>query len=217
MRRKFRYLLIPAQLFVTGACTPYTVASTARTVPQGERARTTVFYLVPGGAQSAGDSSSASMPGFDLEQRFGLDDRSDIGIRIPTISGAIVTYKRRLTGIVDRDAGGTAIMLGAGFVNGGQHAHGEVTLITSGREGGQITPYGGFRALQVLPLSSIAVSDSPTIGGFGGMRIGRPDAGVSLELGVFYDRSALKLRRGDVVIVPAINVHGSSLLKMFSW
>jgi len=209
--------LIPAHLFLAGACTPYTVASTARTVPQGQHTRSTVFYVVPAGAQSVNDSSNTAMPGFDLEQRFGLDDRSDIGIRIPTISGAIVTYKRRLTGIADRDAGGTAIMLGAGFVNGGQHAHGEVTLITSGREGGQITPYGGMRALQVLPLSSIAVSDSPTIGGFGGMRIGQPDAGVSLELGVFYDRSALKLRRGDLVVVPAITVHGASLMKMLTW
>ncbi len=217
MRRKCRYLLIPAQLFLSGACTPYTVASTARTVPQGERARTTVFYVVPGGARSADDSSSVSMPGFDLEQRFGLDDRSDLGIRIPTMSGVIVTYKRRLTAVTDRDAGGTAIMLGGGFVNGAQHAHGEVTLITSGREGGQVTPYGGIRALQVAPLSSVAVSDSPTIGGFGGVRLGQRDAGVSLELGVFYDRSALKLRRGDVVIVPAINVHGASLLKMLPW
>ncbi len=154
------------------------------------------------------------MPGFDLEQRFGLDDRSDFGIRSQTMSGVIGTYKRRLTAVID---GGTAIMLGGGFVNGAQHAHGEVTLITSGREGGQVTPYGGIRALQVVPLSSVAVSDSPTIGGFGGIRLGQRDAGVSLELGVFYDRSALKLRRGDVVIVPAINVHGASLPKMLPW
>lgn len=86
------------------------------------------------------------MPGFDLEQRFGLDDRSDIGIRIPTISGAIVTYKRRLTSIANRDAGGTTIMLGA-----------------------------------------------------------------------LYDRSALKLRRGDLVVVPAITVHGAALMRMLTW
>jgi len=81
------------------------------------------------------------MPGFDLEQRFGLDDRSDFGIRSQTMSGVIGTYKRRLTAVID---GGTAIMLGGGFVNGAQHAHGEVTLITSGRGGDRSRHTAGF-------------------------------------------------------------------------
>lgn len=209
--------LLPVLLLLAGACTPYTVASTAHTVPKGQRTSTSIFYVVPGGARAAGDSSTVSMPGFDLERRFGLDDRTDIGLRVPTFSGAIVTYKRRLTPYADRASHANAVSFGVGLVNGGQHAHTEATFIASGRETGSVAAYGGIRAIQVVPLTTTAAHDSPTVGGFGGMRLGGPDAAVSLELGVFYDRSALKMRRGDLVIVPAISLHGSSISRLLPW
>lgn len=75
-------------------------------------------------------------------------------------------------------------------------------------------PYGGVRALQVFPLSTSAVSDSPTIGAFGGFRMGTTYSGVSFEVGVFHDRSALDLRDGDIVVVPSITLHGLDFLRM---
>ena len=35
---------------------------------------------------------------------------------------------------------------------------------------------------------------------------------MSVEVGVFYDRSALGVRSSDVIVVPAIVLHGEKLL-----
>src|SRR5258705_13827114 len=56
-------------------------------------------------------------------------------------------------------------MGGGGFVNWGNHAHFEATVIASGHQS-LLTPYGGLRLSQVVPLSRSARSDSPTAGGF---------------------------------------------------
>lgn len=221
-RRTVRASLpIAALTFVVlaGACTPYAVSTTALPMARGEGQRTTTLGVVPGGADFAGDSSGAAreriaLPTLDVEQRMGLDDRSDWGVRIPTASGVIVSYKRRLDGPTNRDTRATAIMVGAGFVNFAQHAHGEVTLMTSGRESRSVVPYGGFRAIQVVPLSSTSVKDTPTIGAFAGMKAGGRSRGLSAELGVFYDRSALGLRRGSIVVVPSFAMHGDVLKRL---
>lgn len=67
--------------------------------------------------------------------------------------------------------------------------------------------------MQVLPLAENAVSDSPTAGGLAGVRLGRRDFGVSLEIGVYYDRSALGIRSHDVIVVPAMTLHGQEFLR----
>ncbi|HYW31238.1 MAG TPA: hypothetical protein VE869_06985, partial [Gemmatimonas sp.] len=138
----FALLATMLTTLVASACTPYTVHTSARPMAKGESRRTSMLFVVPGGAQfdsdsesNSGGTESAAIPGFDIEQRWGLDERSDVGLRITTISGAIVSYKRRLDGPSDKDGAATALMLGGGFVNMGQHAHVEATLITSGREG----------------------------------------------------------------------------------
>jgi hypothetical protein len=69
--------------------------------------------------------------------------------------------------------------------------------------------------MQVAPLNADAVHDRPTLGAFFGVRIGSTDFGVSPEVGVFYDHSALGVRRGDLVVVPAISLHGQRLLEIF--
>ncbi len=205
-----------AFVVLAGACTPYAVSTTAVPMARGEGQRTTTLGIVPGGAEWSGDSSgrrkgSIAMPSLDVEQRVGLDDRSDWGVRIPTASGVIVSYKRRLDGPTNRDARATAIMVGAGFVNFAQHAHGEVTLITSGRESASVVPYGGVRAIQVVPMSSTSVKDTPTLGAFAGLKAGGRNRGLSAELGVFYDRSALGLRSNSFVVVPSFALHGDIL------
>ncbi len=209
-------------LLSAGACTPYAVTSTARPLPRGEKMRTTTFTVVPAGAQVHSDtngysSQSMAMPGLDVEQRIGLDDRSDWGMRIPSMSGVIVSYKRRLDGPSAQDTRATALMVGGGMVNLGQHAHADITLMTSGRESAPWIPYGGMRALQVFPLSSVAVRDTPAVGAFGGLRAGGPDSGFSFEVGVYYDESALKLRRNTIIVVPSIAVHGSALRRLMPW
>lgn len=207
-------LLVP--LMLSTACTPYAVGTSARPLARGERSKAQIFSVVPAGSQSEADSSSVAVPMLDLERRFGLDERSDLGVRITSLSGVVASYKRRLDGLTDMPGAATALMVGGGFVNFGQHAHLEATLIRSGDETRTMVPYGGLRALQVLPLSTAAPSDSPTLGGFGGLRFGEAGAGISIELGVFYDRSALGMRRSDLVVAPSITVHGGAFRKLLS-
>ncbi|MDQ3557240.1 MAG: hypothetical protein M3409_10775 [Gemmatimonadota bacterium] len=214
--RVFRSLALLLPLL--GACVPYTVGSTAQTVPRGTISSAASLSFIPGGldpyADEEWESESATFAMFDFEGRFGLDARSDIGVRIPTLSGIVVNYKRRLDGDTTGTRSALAAMVGGGFVNMGEHAHFEASLIASGPERSTLTPYGGLRAMQVLPLSSSAASDSPTLGIFGGLRIGTRELGVSPELGIFYDRSTLGLRSNSIIFVPAVTVHGEGLRRV---
>jgi hypothetical protein len=194
------------------ACVPHTVATTAQPVPVGESAPVLIWYSIPNGIEVMRDSGSVAWVGIDVEARTGVSDRADLGIRIPSGTGLVVTYKYRLSRNADRHAPAVAIMSGGGIVNWGNHAHFEATLLASGRQA-LLTPYGGLRLAQVVPLSSAAPSDSPTAGGFFGLRIGKEQLGVSAEVGVFYDRSALGVRSSNVIVVPALVVHGSDLIR----
>lgn len=212
-------LAVALQGLLIAACTPYAVHTTAQPLAKGEHTSGTIFTVVPAGARLDGDSTGKSMavPSIDWERRMGLDDRSDVGLRINSFSGAIVSYKRRLDGPSTRNSTATALLVGAGLVNWGQHAHAEVTLVTSASDSGRtVVPYGGFRAVQVAPLSSEVPHDKPTLGLFGGTRLGGRDGGISLEVGVFYDRSALGMRKSDLVVVPSVAVHGLSVRRLFS-
>jgi hypothetical protein len=61
--------------------------------------------------------------------------------------------------------------------------------------------------MHVLPLNDIAVSDTPTLGLFGGVRLGSGRRGFSPELGIYYDRSALGLRSSNIIVVPSVTLH----------
>ena len=174
-------------------------------------------YVVPNSFDDSVDKRSLSRYGVDPEVRFGLDDRSDIGVRAPSFSGIVANYKRRLNGASQAPGAATAIMVGGGFVNWGEHAHMEATLIASGEDNDRFTPYGGIRAMQVIPITKGAVHDTPTLGGFLGARIGALTAGISPEIGVFYDHSALGIRKGNVLIVPAITLNGDFGRLLFPW
>lgn len=203
---------------LAAACTPYTMASTAQTVPRGETQRTRIIYAVPGGIESEQDSargaqSSVAMPGVDMEWRYGIDAKSDFGARLTSLSGAVVTYKRRFGDTTNVPRAATAIMVGGGITNWGQNGHAELSLVTSGREDRAATGYGGVRLIQTVPLGKNIPQDKPTAGAFGGIKLGRGDMRVSLELGAFYDHSALGLRSGDFVVVPAVNIHAARMPK----
>lgn len=204
---------------LTTACIPYAVGSTARTVPAGDHVRTTTAFIIPNGVENKTDSVAATIPGLDSEVRFGADNRSDWGVRVPSWSGVVLNYKRRLDAVPATAAADTAVavslMTGGGFVNWGQHAHLELSLLASGREDRKAIPYGGVRVMQVVPLNSSAPSDRPTAGAFLGWRIGSRTLGVAPEVGIFYDHSALHIRRSDVIVVPSITFYGPLLSSIF--
>ena len=193
------------------ACLPYTVGTTARPVERGEVSRTVSHYFIPNAVELFGDSAASALYGVDLEARFGLDERSDVGIRLTSGSGAVVSYKRRLDRFDRPEEAGIALLTGAGIVNWGEHAHVDATLLASGHDSDRATLFGGVRVMQVIPIARGAVHDSPTAGGFIGVRIGTRERGISPELGIFYDRSALDVRSSTVIFVPAVSIHGDVL------
>jgi hypothetical protein len=211
-------ILLP---LMASACIPYTVGTTAQPQRPGESSSSLSTFIMP----SIGlleERRGARFRAADYESRWGIDTRSDWGIRIPSGSGLILNYKRLVS-----DSSSSmlvAIMPGFGAVNLGNHAHFELTLVASAKEPRtagtglrsqtQIIPYGGLKVMQVAPLAEGEVHDLPTIGGFLGTRVGNSNFGISPEIGVFYDHSALGVRRGDLVIVPAITVHGDELIAM---
>jgi hypothetical protein len=162
------------------------------------------FFTVPNSFQI--DSSQAlARIGVDPELRYGNDDRSDFGIRFPSYSGVVVNYKRRLNGATTDPGVAIAAMYGAGILNMGNHAHVEFTIMASGPEG-VFTPYGGLRAMKVFPISEGAVHDSPTLGGYAGFKLEGEWISISPELGVYHDHSALGIRKGSLIIVPAFTL-----------
>ncbi|MGH7458240.1 MAG: hypothetical protein ACREKN_04035 [Longimicrobiaceae bacterium] len=207
--------LTASAALLLGGCIPYPVGSTAETAPPRRPSTSVTAYAIPNGVRPPGADSSAAVSymSADTEVRFGLSDVSDIGVRVPSGSGFILNYKYRFAGGWNPPRLMWAVMPGAGVVNFGQHAHAELSLLASmPSESGSLTPYGGLRAMQVFPLSTSAVTDSPTLGGFAGLRIGSTDLGVSPELAVYYDRSALDIRDNNVIFVPSLSVHGFDLL-----
>jgi hypothetical protein len=215
-------LLSMGLLALCSGCIPYTAATTAHPVKEdASPSASTTVYVVPNGLDLLRDSTAftdagdQSFVGVDTEVRFRIDESSDAGIRIPSFSGFIANYKRRLVG-ADTSAFALAGMVGGGFVNVGQHAHVEATVIGSGVEAATVTPYGGLRAMHVLPLSENAVSDTPTLGGFFGLRIGSMKLGLTVEMGVFYDEPALGISSDqNVLFVPSLTLHGRGLLRAF--
>jgi hypothetical protein len=202
-------------------CIPYAVGTTATPVAPGARATTLSAMAMPSiiTFDSAGGRSWMSL---DSETRIPIDNRSDAGFRVVGGSGVVVNYKRLLTDTATRTR--VAVMPGFGFVNFASHAHFEATLLVSGYEsreqatrlerGSRFVPYGGLRVMQVAPLSPDAVHDTPTAGGFLGVKIGSAAFGISPEVGVFYDRSALRVRKGNIVVVPSVNFHGDELIRI---
>lgn len=200
-------------LLLASGCIPYSTGTTATTVPRGTAVPSMAVYFVPGGLESLTvDSAGGSLIGIDMDVRMGIDEHSDLGIRLPGVVGVVLDYKRRVTGLDDPDGPGMALLVGGGVVNAGDHALGMVGLVASGRQSERFTPYGGFKAMHVLPMTEEAVRDDPTVGVFAGLRIGTERLGVSPEVAVFYDRSALGLRSNDVIIVPSFTIHGDQLM-----
>jgi hypothetical protein len=214
MRRSV-LLLLPAVLPLAAGCIPYSTGTTAVPTPAGAMEPSMSAYFIPRGVED-GDADSTTSPlfGADLEARIGIDERSDLGIRAPGFVGVLVDYKRRLDA-GPRDGAAVAATFGGGVVNLGDHALVQAGLLASGPQNSGATAYGGVKAMQVVPLNSGAVSDQPTVGAFAGVRLGSQRLGISPEIGVFYDPSALDLRRSSWIVIPSFTFHGQELLDLF--
>lgn len=220
--RTTSHLILCGVLALTSACIPYTMGSTAQTVPVGEQVRTTTAGFVIGGGSdlrdSIGGTGSTNVAMSDVEVRWGLTDHSDLGVRVPGASGLVLNYKTRQRGAAHPDSAGFATLIGGGVVNWAQHAFVEGALIWSSARTGSTVRYGGLKAMHTLPIASGALTDTPTIGGFLGFRIGDGQTMISPELGVYYDRSATGIRTGSVVVVPAVTLRGISFpRRIFGW
>src|SRR5665811_1349336 len=80
-------------IIYTAGCIPLTVGSTAQPVPVGTTVHSMSMYVVPNSVHDSIDNRSYPRYGIDPEVRFGLDDRSDIGVRAPSFSGIVANYK----------------------------------------------------------------------------------------------------------------------------
>lgn len=213
------FLAAATGLLLGPGCVPYPAGTTAHPVDEEDSPTvSTSVYAVPNGLDLLRDStaftegSKAAFVGVDTDLRFRINEETELGVRIPTFSGFIINYKRRVVG-TDSSAFALAVMPETGFVNLGQHWHFGATVIASGAEGPLVTPYGGVRGMQVVPLSESAVSDSPTIGGFLGLRIGSTRLGITPEVGLYYDEPALDISADrNVLFVPSLTLHGRGLL-----
>ncbi|MGB3542677.1 hypothetical protein [Rubrivirga sp.] len=204
--------LVAAAIGLTPGCVPYAVGTTPSTV--SERAiEPSAVLQVTSGRRDIGVDTEPGGAGLMLgnEARIGLDERSDIGVRIIGFGSMTATYKRRLTGALGQEAG-AAVMVGAGII-GTSHLHVEATVVASpGPLEGfpRIVPYGGVRLQDLTPFSNDALGTPTALGVFVGGRFGWPDLSVSPELGLFYSPSPL-LGDDDVIIVPSVTVRGDRL------
>ncbi|MBZ0089979.1 MAG: hypothetical protein K8H90_06345, partial [Thermoanaerobaculia bacterium] len=205
-----RFLALALLTGLTG-CVPYAVGNTAATVP-AERVEPSALVQIASSRRDLqrGDREGGAVLAVANEARLGLDQYSDIGVRLSGLGSVSATYKRRISGLPGQDAG-AAILVGAGIV-GTSHFHSEATLIVSMEERNQIAPYGGIRIQDLAPFTDGALNTPVAIGVFAGGRFGWPDLGISPELGVFYSPSPVSGGR-TTVIVPSVTIRGQRLIK----
>ena len=142
-------------------CIPYAVGTTAEPAPVGTVVPSTVAQVAVGqpkiNADPGDPDERTTSFSFDSEARFGLDERSDAGVRLAGSSGIVATYKRQLTPSGPRRIA-TAVMVGGGLLGLGSHAHFEATFVGSWPYSPPMTPYGGLR----VPHALATGADVPT-------------------------------------------------------
>jgi hypothetical protein len=189
-------------------CISYTVGQSAETTPTSERSYGNSLNLVPGTMSDGANKVPTRRPSVDTDIRFGIDDRTDVGFRIATYSGFMMTWKRQLThadtSATPENRPRTALMLGGGIINLGEHAGLEATLITSGRWTPAGQWYGAVRAIQAVPLNAQAKQDEPVVGLTIGHLFGDRNKSIGPEIGVYYDRSVLGLNTNRILVIPSV-------------
>ena len=196
-------------------CIPYSVGMTPYTVPERQVSPSAVVQIASGRRALETDdrANTAGKAAFVIgnEARVGLNDRSDIGVRLLGLGSVTATYKRRLSGRVGTDEG-AALIVGGGVI-GLTHFHLEATVVTAYPTEGPVVPYGGVRVQHLVPFSENAIGlDQPAIGAFGGARFGWSDLSISPELGVFYSPSPVG-QDDDLIYAPSVTVRGDRLMR----
>ncbi|MEQ1693600.1 MAG: hypothetical protein ABMA00_20090 [Gemmatimonas sp.] len=188
--------------FATG-CLPYTMGSTAATVPSGTQ-RTTFSLAASFGDRSADGPVETPIGVVDAETRIGLSDRSDAGLRISGISGAVVSYKRRLSG----SAQGAALsaQVEGGVVKGGALAMGGISVVASSADANRNALFGGVRYLPVARLARDVDRESATIGAFLGLQMRRASFVLLPELSVVRGYDDVIAHRATWFIIPSISL-----------
>lgn len=184
-------------------CLPYTMGSTAATVPRGEQ-RTTLSLAASFGDRSLDEPPETPMTILDAETRIGVSERSDVGLRITGISGAVVSYKHRLHG----SALGAAIsaQVEGGVVKAGSLAMGGLSVIASSADRQRTAVYGGVRYLPVARLTRDADRESPTIGGFFGVQLRRASFVLLPELSVVRGYDDIIAHRATWFVIPSLSL-----------
>ena len=205
-------------ILLASGCLPYTTGRTAATTPREQIDATVSTYVVTPGLKF---TEEVDVPAFgvDLEARYGIDDRSDLGFRVTGISGLAVTYKRQLQERRPAVAPITSLEVGGGFVNGGDYGLVQAMLITSTREALPVAPYFGIRSLATMPFvrgDSSFMKRQVSIGGFAGARLRSRDFSIIPEIGVFYSPLP-ELRRGKWIAVPSISFSGVPFFGRRRW
>ncbi|WP_412070151.1 hypothetical protein [Rubrivirga sp. IMCC43871] len=203
-----------AALVGLSGCVPYAVGAPPDTVAPQE-VRPSVVLQVASARRDlqADDEPGGAALAVGNEARLGLDERSDVGVRLVGLGSLTATYKRKVAGPLGSEEG-VAVLVGAGVI-GSRHLHAEATVVASPGPlavAPQVVPYGGVRLQDLTPFAGDALATAPALGLFFGARIGWPDLAVAPELGLFYSPSPLA-GDGEVVVVPSVTLHGDRIRK----
>ena len=193
----------PVAALLSTACLPYVVASSATPTPVGEVQALAPVYLIPD-AVKIDEARRTPAMGFDFEGRFGVSRRADVGIRVPTLSGVVASYKHLLTD--PGNATGVALMPSAGYLMG--YGYGDLTSIASGPVG-QVSWYGGLRVMGTTPLRDSLSRHGAIFGAFLGLKLPARGRLVLPEIGVFRGPPGLTSSRPRFNVVVAVSVSGT--------
>jgi hypothetical protein len=204
---RWRSITLLVSMLMMPSCLPYAMGATAATARPDELHTRTLVSVIRLSDSAVGGTRIPRTATYDLEFRTGIDERSDVGLRITSLSGVVASYKRRVAG--DETRGGLAYQVEGGVVNMADHVMGGVSLVGSGKEYGLFGWFGGLRALAVAPIAAGAARDQATVGGFVGARMEFLAFTAFPEIGVYYDKSALNLRKSSVMVIPSFSIRRS--------
>ncbi|MCC6244631.1 MAG: hypothetical protein IT353_17435 [Gemmatimonadaceae bacterium] len=196
--RMFSRLVAAASLALLSGCLSRTVGSTATTVAPGEtRTSASVAAGLYNDRRDLGSGVvTKQFTGYpsllELETRFGLTPRSDVGLRITGLSEVLASYKVRIAG--SNEASAVAVQISGGAAYQGLVPTAGVTLLASGDQRRRTSVYGGLRFQALKSLSDDV--DLKQLGNEGGGFFG------------------WQLRRGSWVFLPEIAVlKGNNFLR----
>lgn len=216
MGDRVRHWLLAPFILACGSlagCYPYAVHSDGHTLAPF----TSEVAVVTGhGLSNADDfrldsTSTAGIGVFDVLARIGITDNVELGGAIHGFAGFGASVKIRHSGAPDPFSPAAATIWG--FGGGGDYRFFSATYVRSlaaRRAASRISvhPYWGIRGIYTTPGDD-RPSDDPVVGLFGGTRLGSSVRGVTLELGIFRERSVFGDRDVGLLLVPSISFRGA--------